>query len=105
MKYRKKPVVVEAFQYDGDLINSKGEYYVPGWAVKAHKDGVLYFAEDHQSGLPYELFVKTLEGNMEARVGDYIIQGVNGELYPCKPEIFEKTYDSVVEIQFAENTL
>jgi len=41
-----------------------------------------------------ELFIKTLEGIHHASVGDYIIQGVNGELYPCKPDIFEKTYDN-----------
>jgi hypothetical protein len=39
------------------------------------------------------LYVKTLEGTHHARVGDYIIQGVNGEIYPCKPDIFEKTYE------------
>jgi hypothetical protein len=93
MKFRKKPGVIEAFQYDGDFINGRGNYYIPEWAINAHKRGILSFAEDHQSGLPYELFVKTLEGVMKANVGDYVIQDVNGELYPCKPDVFDKTYE------------
>lgn len=91
--YRKKPVVIEAFQYDGDLKGSDGQYYVPDWAVKAYEDGTMYYGE--LDGKPGELFIKTLEGVHHASVGDYIIQGVNGELYPCKPDIFEKTYEMV----------
>lgn len=94
-KYRKKPVEIEAFQYDGDLKGSDGKYYVPEWAVKAFENETLM----HMSFSPLhptrDLYVKTLEGNMHARVGDYIIKGVNGELYPCKPDIFEKTYEKV----------
>lgn len=93
MKYRKKPVIIEAFRYDGDLINREGKYYIPEWAAEAHKNGVLYFAEDHQSSLPYELFIKTLEGDMKVSVGDYVIQGIKCEIYPCKPDIFEQTYE------------
>ena len=88
MKYRKKPVVIEAFQYDGDFKYSNGEYYIPQWGIDAEKDGVLYFVD---GGV---LKVAALEGDMIASVGDYIIKGVSGELYPCKPDIFEKTYDS-----------
>lgn len=97
MKYRKKPVIIEAFRYDGDLINRDGIYYVPVWAADAHKNRVLYFAEDHQNGLPYELFIKTLEGDMKVSVGDYVIQGIKGEIYPCKPDIFEQTYEPAGE--------
>ena len=86
MKYRKKPVVIEAFQYDGDLKNRDSEYYIPQWGIDAEKEGVLYFDGS-------TLKIKTLEGEHIASVGDYIIQGVNGELYPCKPDIFEKTYE------------
>lgn len=93
MKYRKKPVVIEAFQYDGDLMNSRGEYYAPDWAVKAFKEGVIYYDSLKSNEPPCELFIKTLEGVHHVSVSDYIIQGVNGELYPCKPDIFEKTYD------------
>jgi len=87
MKYRKKPVVIEAFRYDGDLIDRGGNYYVPPWAAEAHVNGILFFVAD-------ELQVKTLEGEMTASVGDYIIQGINGELYPCKPDIFAKSYEA-----------
>ena len=94
-KYRKKPVVIEAFRYDGDLMGADGKYYVPYWAIEAHKAGVLYYDSISNNTPPCELYVKTLEGNMLASVGDYVIRGVNGELYPCKPDIFEKTYEKV----------
>lgn len=93
MKARKKPVVIECFQYDGDLTNSKGEYYVPEWAVKAYENGFMYFTVSSES--PSELFIKTLEGDHHVSVADYIIKGVQGELYPCKPNIFEETYEVV----------
>lgn len=93
MKYRKKPVVIEAFKYDGNLINSGAEYHVPEWAEKAHKNGTIYFK--NIDGKPQIMIIKTLEGDMTASVGDYIIKGVNGELYPCKPDIFEKTYEPI----------
>lgn len=89
MKATKKPVTIECFKYDGDLKNSNGEYYVPEWAVEAEKNGTIFF-KDYG-----EMYIKTLEGDHHASVGDYIIRGVNGELYPCKPDIFEKTYDIV----------
>lgn len=89
MKATKKPVTIECFKYDGDLKNSNGEYYVPEWAVEAEKNGTIFFKDQG------EMYIKTLEGDHHASVGDYIIRGVNGELYPCKPDIFEKTYDIV----------
>lgn len=95
-KYKKKPVVIEAFQYDGDLKGKDG-YYVPGWAVKAFEDGVIYFGALKFDEPLCEMFIDTLEGTHHASVGDYIIRGVNGELYPCKPDIFEKTYEIVKE--------
>lgn len=98
MKYRKKPVVIEAFQYDGDFKNQNEEYYVPQWAVEAYENGTLFFDGP-------TLKVKTLEGDMIANVNDYIIRGVKGELYPCKSEIFEVTYEKVEENQKLEITL
>lgn len=86
MKYKKKPVVVEAFQYDGDLKGADGKYYVPDWAAEAYEKGIMYYDLT-------ELFINTLEGTHHVSVGDYIIQVVKGELYPCKPDIFVKTYD------------
>jgi len=94
-RYRKKPVVIEAFQYDGDLINSNGDFYIPEWAQNAYKKGIMYFDSLDSESAPTELFIKTLEGIHHARVGDFIIKGVHGELYPCKPDIFKKTYERV----------
>ncbi|MCL2055881.1 MAG: hypothetical protein FWH02_01510 [Oscillospiraceae bacterium] len=89
-KYRKLPVEIEAFKYDGDLRNGKGEYYVPDWARKAHEDGIIFFKDTG------DMFIKTLEGEHLASVGDYIIRGIKGELYPCKPDIFEATYEAAI---------
>lgn len=89
MKYKKKPVVVEAFQYDGDLKGADGKYYVPDWAAEAYEKGIMYYDLT-------ELFINTLEGTHHVSVGDYIIQGVKGELYPCKQDIFVKTYDILI---------
>lgn len=91
MKYIKKPIEIEAFQYDGDLKNSNDEWYVPDWAVKAFEDGTLFYGDMP----PWELFIKTLEGPLHISVDDFIIQGVKGELYPCKPDIFMETYEPV----------
>ena len=88
MKYRKKPVEIEAFQYDGDFQNSKGEFYIPQWGIDAYKSGILFFEGP-------DLKIKTLEGNMEASVKDFIIKGIKGELYACKPDVFEQTYELV----------
>ncbi|MBO7413977.1 MAG: hypothetical protein J6U20_10020 [Fibrobacter sp.] len=96
MKATKKPVTIECFKYDGDLKNSNGEYYVPEWAVEAEKNGIIFFK--YQG----EMYIKTLEGDHHASVGDYIIRGVNGELYPCKPDIFEKTYDIAENVKQVE---
>lgn len=93
MKYRKKPIVIDAFQYDGDLMYATGDYYVPDWAVQAFNDGILFYDENQ----PWNLYVKTLEGSMLVSVGDFVIKGVNNELYPCKPDIFEKTYEKEEE--------
>lgn len=98
MKYRKKPVEVEAFQFDGDLMGSDGKYYVPGWAVRAFKTGVMHY----KYGIDAQLYIKTLEGEHHASVGDYIIRGVKGELYPCKPDIFEMTYEPIPDEEPAQ---
>ena len=97
MKYKKKPVAIEAFQFDGDLKGSDGKYYVPEWAVKAFKEGILYFDALTPDTPPIELFIKTLEGTMHAPVGSYVIQGVRGEIYCCKEDIFLETYEPVLE--------
>jgi len=94
-KFRKKPVVIEAFQFDGDLVFASGEYYIPYWAVNALREGIIFFDSMDSDSPPCELFIKTLEGKMHVSLGDWVIQGVRGELYPCKPDIFEATYEEV----------
>lgn len=91
MKATKKPITIECFIYDGDLKNSDGQFYVCAWAVEAFQSGVIYFKDQG------EMYIKTLEGDHHVSVGDYVIRGVNGELYPCKPDIFEKTYNILTE--------
>ena len=78
VKYRKKPVVIEAFQWMIDV--------VPQWWTDAK--GLKL---DVATG---SVFIPTLEGIHEARPGDFIICGVKGELYPCKPDIFSMTYET-----------
>lgn len=86
-KFRKKPVVIEAFLWTGAA--HAGEY--PRWAWSALKSGKMYY----QGGDEPYLTIETLEGKMRANPGDYIIKGVKGEIYPCKPDIFEATYEPV----------
>lgn len=85
-KYRKKPVVVEAFQWTGGPLRCSG---CPSWIVEAIESGVICVCADIG-----QLTIKTLEGVMGLRLGGWIIRGVAGELYPCKPDIFEKTYEA-----------
>lgn len=82
MKYRKKPVVIEAIQFTdtSDCLLELGEL---GLEVRV----------SYNNKLQPVLLIPTLEGTMTAQLGDFIIKGVNGEFYPCKPDIFEKTYD------------
>ena len=80
-KYIKKPVEVEAVQFDGTDESVE-------WLLPQLKSGEIGRACN-------KLYIKTLEGVMEAKVGDYVIKGVNGEFYPCKPDIFEKTYEKI----------
>ncbi|HGF8083211.1 TPA: hypothetical protein QFF51_001973 [Enterococcus faecium] len=88
MKYRKKPVVIEAFK-----LNSRGligeEWF---WDAVSENRIITYnFGKNYPQDAWCE--IKTLEGIMVAKTGDYIIRGVEGEIYPCKPDIFEKTYE------------
>ena len=93
MKFRKKPVVIEAVQFQG-FSGDNGQVKLserPNWLTSQFGHDVLFFGE------PNTLTIRTLEGDMKANVGDYIIKGVNNEFYPCKPDIFEKTYEPVEE--------
>ncbi len=95
MRYRKKPIVIEAFQFDGDLKDRDGNYYVPEWAINAYNEGILHYDSLDNYSPPCELFINTMEGKMNVSVGDYVIQGIKGGLYPCKPDIFEAIYEKL----------
>lgn len=85
-KFRKRPVVIEAVQFTYENMDEVHE-----WAWK-QSAGVAKNVDTDGSPL---LLIHTLEGVMQCEIGDYVIKGVNGEIYPCKPDIFKKTYDSV----------
>lgn len=94
-KYRKKPVVVEAVQLHN--INAP---CVVRWIGEDKAKMNLESETAWQAGKGPPVFsvtIKTLEGDMKAMPGDFIIKGVNGEYYPCKPDIFAKTYEEADE--------
>ena len=92
MKYRKKPVVIDAFQLNERGLVGEDRF----WDAVSRKDIIThYFGKYHTE--PAWCEIKTLEGIMIAKAGDYIIRGVHGELYPCKPDIFKETYEEVEE--------
>ena len=76
MKFRKKPIVIDAVQWTGENLSEIQKFYKP--------DSIL---------IGDAICIKTLEGNMLAGKFDWIIKGVDGEFYPCKCDIFEKTYE------------
>ena len=80
MKFRKKPVVIEAIQWKGDNLKE-----------------LLLFNPDITIKNLYDLLIDTKEGMMTCTLNDWIIRGIVGEFYPCKPDIFEQTYDPVYE--------
>ncbi len=87
MKFRKKPVVIEARQF----LNDETSYEVLHWVNESQHLGNAGFASWHNGFM----LIPTLEGVHEANPGDWIIQGVAGEFYPCKPAIFDATYELV----------
>ena len=82
MKYRKKPVIVEAIQWKGDNWEELEDFGSERHII-SNPDGTLT--------------VETLEGNHTTNKGDWIIRGIKGEVYPCKPDIFQKTYEEVAD--------
>lgn len=78
-KYRKKPIVVEAVQWNGK-----------------NSEDIMLFMGHCKLGKDSHILIPTLEGRSRASKGDYIIKGINGEFYPCKPDIFEKTYEEII---------
>ena len=87
-QYIKKPVTIEAVQLTDrnhlEIIQWLSSYNVESYTLELTDFPILYIKT---------LYIKTLEGVMKANVGDYIIKGVKNEFYPCKPEIFEMTYE------------
>lgn len=82
MKYRKKPVVIEAVQFTGDNIKTVWD------AFGAHS--IYGPVEDDPNA-----YILTLEGRMQCSPGDWILKGIQGEFYPCKPDIFDATYEPI----------
>lgn len=98
MKFRKKPVVIEGFQMTKERRSDNSEW--PNWLNQAwNKDwpevGAVSCEDYPNSKGEDRIIISTLEGVLTVSWGDYIIQGVKGELYPCKPDIFEATYEKV----------
>lgn len=89
MKFRKKPVVIEAFRLGYDNM--------PDWFVEKRSAGQIttHNLDGRLRGGPDRALIQTLEGQMQAEFGDWIIRGIKGECYPCKPDIFEVTYEAV----------
>jgi len=83
MKYRKKPVEIEAYQLTAGYNTQQRLIEWIGDGARADKNDII---------------ITTLEGEMTATYHDYIIKGVKGEFYPCKPDIFELTYDDIEEV-------
>lgn len=81
MKFRKKPIIIEAVQWVGQSMYDLDDF-IDG-------DDSFGFTEDKK------VIIETLEGTMTVQLNDWIIKGINGEFYPCKPDIFEKTYEPV----------
>lgn len=91
MKYRKKPVVIEAKLFNGNNMEE-----IRKWSNGHVEYTINDCAWQAGAGKPIAtLSINTLEGTMEAKAGNYIIKGVDGEFYPCKPDIFQKTYEKV----------
>lgn len=81
MKFKKKPVVIEAIQFDGSAESARMITMWSGQVCVGSPGGALT--------------IKTLEGEMKANPGDWIIKGVKDEFYPCKPDVFEQTYEPI----------
>lgn len=90
-KFRKKPVVIAAVKTWEMIVHAARSWSeLPQWLSGTYEAGNIVFMAD-------KINIKTLEGVMTADKDDWIIKGVSGELYPCKPDIFEKTYEAVLD--------
>ena len=88
LKARKKPLEIECVQWTGVNVNE-----IMSFCGSAAHD--IYQINLANMPVEYSLIIKTLEGNMRAEPGDYIIKGVHREFYPCKPDVFKETYEII----------
>lgn len=93
-KFRKKPVVIEAVQFTRKIIeaNILDDGPLPEGVIRNHARWHRVDRKIHS----FLFIIKTLEGNMEVSENDWVITGIKGEIYPCKPDIFEATYEAVL---------
>ena len=95
MKYRKLPIEIEAVQWNGNNL-VEVVTFLEGKSPKLDLEVTRLKWEDYKDLIAKEgLYINTLEGSMKASINDYIIKGIAGEFYPCKEDIFLKTYESV----------
>lgn len=90
MKFRKKPIIIEAMQWDGTM---EGYDDLQAWA-RSHDLVFVQHSPPKSFDTLFSVRIKTLEGILYISANDWVIRGVKGELYPCKPDIFEKSYDA-----------
>lgn len=90
-KFRKKPVEIEAVRWFGGRTSEAPDWFAKALLTEANVLGSVYRYRDC-------LMVRSLEGTMTAQPGDWIVRGVKGELYPCKPDIFAMTYEAVEDV-------
>lgn len=84
--YRKKPIPIEAVQWDGTNTSE---------LMKFSRDVRFIYHEEANKKVITEMYVQTREGDLYANIGDYILKGIKGEVYPCAREIFEETYEEI----------
>lgn len=99
MRYRKKPVVIDAVQWTGTNKREMFNFLTNNNFPEEYMESDFPIVSDNfyidKWKVPGGLVIKTLEGEHLASIGDYIIRGVHGEYYPCKPDIFRETYEEV----------
>lgn len=92
MKYKKKPIVIEAVKWAGNNFDE-----ICNFIQEFHGNKIAYEAAESRAIRTGQFLIRTLEGVVTASNGDWIIRGVKGEFYPCKPDIFEATYEQVID--------
>ena len=96
LEAKKKPVIIECIEWIGTIQSTREVLEFMGQKVVTNcNKSSDAFLDYHEKCLNFGLTIKTLEGDMKASVNDFIIKGVSGEFYPCKPDIFYNTYDII----------